>query len=78
MQDILKLKAAAINTVSGVNMTTRRNLLKIKVYSRVMSPVVYLVSTSARECQKRKSRRLKSVRPHIFDPLALTGPCIYH
>ncbi|SJL06265.1 probable Meiotic recombination protein dmc1 [Armillaria ostoyae] len=30
VQDILKLKAAAINTVSGVNMTTRRNLLKIK------------------------------------------------
>ncbi|KAM6498515.1 Rad51 domain containing protein [Amanita muscaria] len=30
MQDILKLKAAAINTVSGVNMTTRRQLLKIK------------------------------------------------
>ncbi|KAF8349683.1 Rad51-domain-containing protein [Amanita rubescens] len=30
MQDILKLKAAAINTVSGVNMTTRRHLLKIK------------------------------------------------
>ena len=48
MQDILKLKvacflfpvensltctqAAAINTVSGVNMTTRRQLLKIKVW----------------------------------------------
>ncbi|KAI6149184.1 Rad51-domain-containing protein [Pisolithus tinctorius] len=31
MQDILKLKGAAINTVSGVVMTTRRNLLKIKV-----------------------------------------------
>ncbi|KAF8665309.1 hypothetical protein AX16_000329 [Volvariella volvacea WC 439] len=31
VQDILKLKAAAINTVSGVNMTTRRQLLKIKV-----------------------------------------------
>ncbi|KAK0500573.1 Rad51-domain-containing protein [Armillaria luteobubalina] len=30
VQDILKLKAASINTVSGVNMTTRRNLLKIK------------------------------------------------
>lgn len=30
MQDILKLKGAAINTVSGVVMTTRRNLLKIK------------------------------------------------
>ncbi|KAL0951501.1 hypothetical protein HGRIS_008186 [Hohenbuehelia grisea] len=30
VQDILKLKAAAIHTVSGVNMTTRRNLLKIK------------------------------------------------
>ncbi|KAK0208823.1 Rad51-domain-containing protein [Desarmillaria ectypa] len=30
VQDILKLKAAAINTVSGVNMTTRRQLLKIK------------------------------------------------
>ncbi|KAJ3867167.1 Rad51-domain-containing protein [Lentinula novae-zelandiae] len=30
MQDILKLKAAAINTVSGVTMTTRRQLLKIK------------------------------------------------
>ncbi|KAG7452368.1 uncharacterized protein BT62DRAFT_926562 [Guyanagaster necrorhizus] len=30
VQDILKLKAAAINTVSGVNMTTRRHLLKIK------------------------------------------------
>jgi len=30
MQDILKLKAAAINTVSGVNMTTRRQMLKIK------------------------------------------------
>ncbi|KAI0756854.1 Rad51-domain-containing protein [Daedaleopsis nitida] len=31
VQDILKLKAAAINTVSGVNMTTRRQMLKIKV-----------------------------------------------
>lgn len=31
VQDILKLKSAAINTVSGVNMTTRRQLLKIKV-----------------------------------------------
>ncbi|KAJ3752303.1 putative DMC1 protein [Lentinula raphanica] len=30
MQDIHKLKAAAINTVSGVNMTTRRQMLKIK------------------------------------------------
>ncbi|TBU63803.1 hypothetical protein BD310DRAFT_525275 [Dichomitus squalens] len=30
VQDILKLKSAAINTVSGVNMTTRRQLLKIK------------------------------------------------
>ncbi|KAF8640359.1 hypothetical protein AX17_000030 [Amanita inopinata Kibby_2008] len=30
MQDILKLKAAAIHTVSGVNMTTRRQMLKIK------------------------------------------------
>ncbi|KAA1468023.1 Rad51-domain-containing protein [Dentipellis sp. KUC8613] len=30
VQDILKLKAAAINTVSGVNMTTRRHMLKIK------------------------------------------------
>ncbi|KAF8491896.1 Rad51-domain-containing protein [Russula emetica] len=28
--DILKLKAAAINTVSGVNMTTRKQMLKIK------------------------------------------------
>ncbi|KAI6014029.1 Rad51-domain-containing protein [Pisolithus microcarpus] len=31
MQDILKLKSAAINTVTGVGMTTRRQLLKIKV-----------------------------------------------
>ncbi|KAF8480144.1 Rad51-domain-containing protein [Russula ochroleuca] len=30
MQDILKLKAAAISTVSGVNMTTRKQMLKIK------------------------------------------------
>ncbi|KAH9000778.1 Rad51-domain-containing protein [Lactarius hatsudake] len=30
VQDILKLKAAAINTVSGVNMTTRKQMLKIK------------------------------------------------
>lgn len=30
MQDILKLKSAAINTVTGVGMTTRRQLLKIK------------------------------------------------
>ncbi|OBZ68549.1 Meiotic recombination protein dmc1 [Grifola frondosa] len=30
VQDILKLKTAAINTVSGVNMTTRRQMLKIK------------------------------------------------
>ncbi|TFY79448.1 hypothetical protein EWM64_g4561 [Hericium alpestre] len=30
VQDILKLKASAINTVSGVNMTTRRQMLKIK------------------------------------------------
>ncbi|KAI1788810.1 Rad51-domain-containing protein [Ganoderma leucocontextum] len=30
VQDILKLKAAAINTISGVNMTTRRQMLKIK------------------------------------------------
>nr|GAT58112.1 RecA family ATPase [Mycena chlorophos] len=30
VQDILKLKSAAINTVSGVVMTTRRQLLKIK------------------------------------------------
>ncbi|KAI0094341.1 Rad51-domain-containing protein [Irpex rosettiformis] len=30
VQDILKLKAAAINTISGVSMTTRRQLLKIK------------------------------------------------
>lgn len=30
MQDILKLKSASINTVSGVVMTTRRQLLKIK------------------------------------------------
>ncbi|KAF7292723.1 RecA family ATPase [Mycena indigotica] len=30
VQDILKLKAAAINTVSGVVMSTRRQLLKIK------------------------------------------------
>ncbi|KAI0319757.1 Rad51-domain-containing protein [Amylostereum chailletii] len=30
VQDILKLKAAAINTVSGVTMTTRRQMLKIK------------------------------------------------
>ncbi|KAH9486535.1 Meiotic recombination protein dmc1 [Psilocybe cubensis] len=30
MQDILKLKSASINTVSGVNMTTRRQMLKIK------------------------------------------------
>ncbi|KAH0837992.1 Rad51-domain-containing protein [Lanmaoa asiatica] len=31
VQDILKLKSAAIHTVSGVVMTTRRQLLKIKV-----------------------------------------------
>ncbi|KIL00980.1 hypothetical protein PAXRUDRAFT_182536 [Paxillus rubicundulus Ve08.2h10] len=30
VQDILKLKSAAIHTVSGVVMTTRRNMLKIK------------------------------------------------
>ncbi|KAG6821403.1 hypothetical protein H0H93_014200 [Arthromyces matolae] len=30
VQDILKLKSAAIHTVSGVNMTTRRQMLKIK------------------------------------------------
>ncbi|KAG1754833.1 Rad51-domain-containing protein [Suillus paluster] len=30
VQDILKLKSASINTVSGVVMTTRRQLLKIK------------------------------------------------
>ncbi|KAI0749159.1 putative DMC1 protein [Irpex lacteus] len=30
VQDILKLKASAINTISGVSMTTRRQLLKIK------------------------------------------------
>ncbi|KAI0251932.1 Rad51-domain-containing protein [Lactifluus subvellereus] len=30
VQDILKLKAAAINTVSGVSMTTRKQMLKIK------------------------------------------------
>ncbi|KAF9502449.1 hypothetical protein BDN71DRAFT_41706 [Pleurotus eryngii] len=30
VQDIVKLKSAAIHTVSGVNMTTRRQLLKIK------------------------------------------------
>ncbi|KAF9644650.1 hypothetical protein BDM02DRAFT_886791 [Thelephora ganbajun] len=30
MQDILKLKSAAIHTVSGVKMTTRRQLLKVK------------------------------------------------
>ncbi|PPQ64536.1 hypothetical protein CVT26_002075 [Gymnopilus dilepis] len=30
VQDILKLKAAAINTVYGVSMTTRRQMLKIK------------------------------------------------
>ncbi|OCB87910.1 RecA family ATPase [Sanghuangporus baumii] len=30
VQDILKLKAASLNTVSGVNMTPRRQLLKIK------------------------------------------------
>lgn len=30
VQDILKLKGAAINTVSGVVMTTRRQMLKIK------------------------------------------------
>ncbi|KAJ3488198.1 hypothetical protein NLI96_g3031 [Meripilus lineatus] len=30
VQDILKLKSAAINTVTGVNMTTRRQMLKIK------------------------------------------------
>ncbi|KAF5312838.1 hypothetical protein D9619_002940 [Psilocybe cf. subviscida] len=30
MQDILKLKSAAINTVFGVSMTTRRQMLKIK------------------------------------------------
>ncbi|KAG1757123.1 Rad51-domain-containing protein [Suillus lakei] len=30
VQDILKLKSASINTVSGVVMTTRRHLLKIK------------------------------------------------
>ncbi|KAI0375146.1 hypothetical protein BV20DRAFT_251006 [Pilatotrama ljubarskyi] len=30
VQDILKLKSASINTVSGVNMTTRRQMLKIK------------------------------------------------
>ncbi|KAJ7057224.1 hypothetical protein C8F01DRAFT_346778 [Mycena amicta] len=30
VQDITKLKAAAINTVSGVVMTTRRQMMKIK------------------------------------------------
>ncbi|KZV74888.1 hypothetical protein PENSPDRAFT_154551 [Peniophora sp. CONT] len=30
VQDILKLKSAAITTISGVTMTTRRTLLKIK------------------------------------------------
>ncbi|KAF9269973.1 Rad51-domain-containing protein [Marasmius fiardii PR-910] len=30
VQDILKLKSVAINTVSGVQMTTRRQMLKIK------------------------------------------------
>ncbi|KAH9950889.1 Rad51-domain-containing protein [Amylocystis lapponica] len=30
VQDILKLKSAAINTISGVSMTTRRQMLKIK------------------------------------------------
>ncbi|KAI0651999.1 Rad51-domain-containing protein [Trametes meyenii] len=30
VQDIVKLKSASINTVSGVNMTTRRQMLKIK------------------------------------------------
>ena len=31
VQDILKLKANAIYTISGVSMTTRRQMLKIKV-----------------------------------------------
>ncbi|KAF8913085.1 hypothetical protein CPB84DRAFT_512463 [Gymnopilus junonius] len=30
VQDILKLKSAAINTIFGVSMTTRRQMLKIK------------------------------------------------
>ena len=41
MADITKLKSAGIHTVSGVVMTTRRNLAKIKGFSeaKVNRPV---------------------------------------
>ena len=62
-------QSAAINTVSGVNMTTRRQLLKIKVYYAHTSTVRGINSTYNRECPKPKLKRSRWV--------SICPPCEY-
>ncbi|KAI9444286.1 Rad51-domain-containing protein [Lactarius indigo] len=64
VQDILKLKSAAINTVSGVNMTTRKQMLKIKVstYLTVQKEAAHKITGSSfatgLELQEKRKRVL--------------------
>ncbi|KAF5388550.1 hypothetical protein D9757_004614 [Collybiopsis confluens] len=61
VQDILKLKAAAINTVSGVYMTTRRQMLKIKGMSEAKEAAHKILGSSFStgiEVQEKRKRVL--------------------
>ncbi|THH19036.1 hypothetical protein EW146_g2047 [Bondarzewia mesenterica] len=61
VQDIVKLKAAAITTVSGVNMTTRRQMLKIKACRHCLEAAHKMLGSSfatGLEMQDKRKRVL--------------------
>ncbi|KAJ8487292.1 hypothetical protein ONZ51_g4262 [Trametes cubensis] len=53
VQDILKLKSASINTVSGVTMTTRRQMLKIKEAAHKILGSSFATGLEVQEKRKR-------------------------
>lgn len=71
MQDILKLKGAAINTVSGVVMTTRRNLLKIKVCCS--SSIVRFDTWRSQGMSEAKVEKIKEAAQKITGSSFATG-----
>lgn len=54
------VKAAAINTVSGVNMTTRRHMLKIKVYAGLVNPCRGLIQALLQGMSEAKVEKIKA------------------
>ncbi|ETW87057.1 hypothetical protein HETIRDRAFT_413401 [Heterobasidion irregulare TC 32-1] len=73
MQDIIKLKAAAITTVSGVNMTTRRQMLKLKV---LYHSCLYAMTLNLGSPQGMSEAKVEKIKPHIrcsFVELAVAG-----